>query len=61
MGTIINYELLKEVVSRDEMIIKEQIEVEDVGNFCLKAFTQKGDTEYLATSVLIAKYSVSPF
>ena len=56
MGTIINYELLKEVVSRDEMIIKEQIEVEDVGNFCLRAYTQKGATEYLAINTDVAGF-----
>ena len=48
MSTIINYELLKEIVSREEQIIKEQIEVEDVGNFCLRAYTVKGVAEYLA-------------
>lgn len=47
MGTVINYELLKEVVSREEQIIREEIEVEDIGNFCVRAYTVKGSAEYL--------------
>lgn len=47
MATI-NYENLKEVVSREELIIREEIEVDDLGNFCVRAYNTKQQAEYLA-------------